>query len=444
MDYVDRLEHITVLGAAGKMGSGILLLTAMEVHRQKMKPENNNRSFILYAMDVSNQSLSGLMRYIYVQALKYAERNIVTVRKMYALRKDLIDNEEIIKQYAQDLTSLIRPGTRIEPAFDSRIVFEAVSEMPDLKVELMLTINRNSKQNPWFFSNTSAIPISWLDEEAGLNGRIMGVHFYNPPMVQNLLEVVKTPTTRPELSYFVAEFIKNIGKISVPAYDVVGFIGNGFFMRDILYAESLLEELQQKLTFPQAVYVLNKVSQDYLIRPMGVFQLVDYVGIDVVQFIMSVMNSYTENENIHSPVIDLMRSRGITGGQNHDGSQKDGFFAYTGTKITGIYDSGKKRYIDIAEVVSAGNTHLGELPEGWMAWKQIVNHMDKDILLKKYFQNLKNTNSAGGLLARKYLQQFREIGMNLVKNKVAFKYEDVNAVLTKGFHHAYGPVTDYF
>jgi 3-hydroxyacyl-CoA dehydrogenase len=444
MDYVERLEHVTVLGAAGKMGSGILLLTAMEMLRQKMKPENNKRSFIIYAMDQSNQSLSGLMQYVHVQALKYAERNIVAVRKMYSLRNDLIDNEDIIKQYVQDLASLIRPGTRIEPSFDSRIVFEAVSEMPDLKVELLLTISRNSKLNPWFFSNTSAIPISWLDEEAGLNGRIMGVHFYNPPIVQNLLEVVKTPTTRPELSYFVADFIKNIGKTSVPAYDVVGFIGNGFLMRDISFAETLVDDLQKKLPVAQAVYAVNKVSQDFLMRPMGVFQLADYIGIDVVQFIMSVMNSYTENETIQSPLINLMISRGIAGGQNPNGSQKDGFFAYTGSKITGIYDSGKKRYIDIAEVVSPANTFLDKLPVGVMPWKQIVNHPEKDTILKSYFTNLKESKSEGGLLARKYLQSFREIGVNLVKNKVAFKYEDVNAVLTKGFHHAYGPVTDFF
>lgn len=444
MNYLDKLENVTVLGAAGKMGSGILLLTAMEMLNQKLKPENKNRHFVLYAMDVSNKSLSELMDYVKGQAQKLAERNIVSLRKAYTHHKNLVDNEDIIRQYVQDLTSLIRPGTRIEPAFDSRIIFEAVSEHPDLKVELMFTINRNSKLQPWFFSNTSAIPIFWLDEKATLDGHIMGVHFYNPPAVQKLLEVVKTESTKPELSYFIAEFLKNIDKMAVPAYDVAGFIGNGYFMRDILFAEKLLNDLQQEYSFSEAVYMVNKITQDFLIRPMGIFQLVDYVGIDVVQFIMSVMNSYNDKENIHSPLIDNFIALGIKGGQYPDGSQKDGFFSYSKGPMKGIYDTGKKRYLSLRESADATDAYLGALPSSWMPWKEIVRHPHKGSLLGVYFDELKQKSNPGALMAKDYLQRFREIGLGLVKNKVAFKFEDVNAVLTHGFHHAYGPVTDYF
>ncbi len=444
MDYSDRLEHVTILGAAGKMGSGILVLTAMEMFRQKMNPQNNNKIFVIYAMDVSNDALADLMVYVKEQAVRYAEKNIVELRRVYETRKDLIDNEEIIRQYALDIMGLIRPGTRIEPAYDSRIIIEAVSESPDLKVELMLTINRNNKLQPWFFTNTSAIPIGWLDEEAGLAGRIMGVHFYNPPIVQNLVEVVKTNTTRPELAYFVADYLKNIGKMAVPAYDVVGFIGNGYLVRDILFAENLLHQLQEQFTFSQALYMVDKVSRDFLIRPMGIYQLIDYVGIDVVQFIMSVMNSHVEEKTFNSPFIDMMISRGNRGGQNPDGSQKDGFFSYSSTGVTGIYDSGKRRYIDPDEPSLTGDAHLGELPPSWVTWKKMVRHPQKETLLLAYFSELKQSQTNGAALARQYLQNFRDIGLSLVKNKIAFKYEDVNAVLIHGFHHAYGPINPYF
>ncbi|MFW5708208.1 MAG: 3-hydroxyacyl-CoA dehydrogenase family protein [Bacteroidota bacterium] len=444
MNYLDKLENVTVLGAAGKMGSGILLVTAMEMLRQKLKPENRNRSFVLYAMDVSQTALEGLMRYIKDQALKTAEKNIVSLRRAYAHRKDLVDNEQIIREYVLDLLSLIRPGTRIEPSFDSRIVFEAVSERPDLKVDLLLTINRNSRLQPWFFTNTSSIPIAWLDERAGLEGRVMGVHFYNPPAVQKLVEVIKTGTTNPELSYFVSEFIKNTGKIAVPSYDVAGFIGNGYFMRDILYAEKVLSQLQGQFTFPEAVYMLNKISQDYLIRPMGIFQLCDYVGLDVVDFIMSVMDSYIQKETIQSPLVVKMLTAEARGGQNPDGTQKDGFFSYSKGKITGVFDLGKKRYVGIEEPSQVVNEHLGPMPVSWMPWKQIIRHPHKGSLLGVYFDELKTKSTPGALLAQDYLKRFREIGMNLVKDKIAFKYDDVNAVLVYGFHHAYGPVTDYF
>ncbi|MFN2396859.1 MAG: 3-hydroxyacyl-CoA dehydrogenase family protein, partial [Bacteroidales bacterium] len=329
MKYEEKLENVTVLGAAGKMGSGILYLTATEMVRQKFNPANKNRQFVLYAMDTSHEALSELMAYIKQQAIKFAEKNIVMLREVYRQREDLIDNEQIIREYADELLSIIRPVVRIESAYDSKIVFEAISENPELKVELMSKINDNNKNKPWFFTNTSAIPISWLDQQARLNGRIMGVHFYNPPAVQKLLEVVKTENSRPELSYFVADYLKSIGKIFVPAYDVAGFIGNGYLMRDILFAEKLVKELQNdEFSYPEAVYMVNKVSQDFLIRPMGIFQLTDYVGIDVVQFIMSVMQPHVEKENIQSELVDIHLNNAVKGGQYAYGSQKDGFFRY--------------------------------------------------------------------------------------------------------------------
>lgn len=443
MNYLEKLENVTVLGAAGKMGRGILLLTAMEMLRQKLKPENHKRQFVLYAMDVDNTALDELMGYVRNEALKYGEKNIVSLRKHYQHRNDLIDNEEIIREYVRNLTELIRPGTRIEPAFDSRIIFEALSERPDLKVDLMLTINRNSRLRPWFFSNTSSIPIVWLDEQAGLEGRIMGLHFYNPPPTQKLVEVIKTESTNPGLSYFVAEFVKNTGKVSVPSYDVAGFIGNGYFMREILYAESLVNDLQKSFSFSQAVYIVNKVSRDFLLRPMGIFQLIDYVGIDGVQFIMSVMNSYITGENIHSAFIDKMMVLGSHGGQKPDGLPRNGFFSYEKGKITGVFDTGKQRYISVDEIAPAGDEYIGSLPVSWKPWKELIRHPHKGSLLGVYFDELKEKTSPGAVMAKDYLQKYREIGTGLVKNKVAFRFDDVNAVVMHGFQHVYGPVNPY-
>lgn len=443
MNYLEKLENVTVLGAAGKMGRGILLLTAMEMLNQKLKPENQERQFVLYAMDVSNAALMELMAHIEKQAINYAEKNIVTLRKQYHHRKDLIDNEEIIREYVRNLTELIRTGIRIEPAFDSRIIFEAVSEQPDLKVDLMLTISRNSRLRPWFFSNTSAIPIVWLDEQADLEGRIMGVHFYNPPPVQKLVEVIKTESTNPGLSYFVAEFVKNTGKISVPSYDVAGFIGNGYFMREILFAESLVNVLQKNFSFSEAVYIVNKVSRDFLLRPMGIFQLMDFVGIDAIQFIMSVMNPYTTDENIHSAFIDKMVVLGSHGGQNPDGSPGDGFFSYEQGNINEVFDIGKQRYLNLNQIAPVGDEYIGSLPVSWKPWKELISHPHKGSLLGVYFDELKVKSSPGAVMAKDYLRKYKEIGMGLVKNKVAFRFDDVNAVMKHSFQHIYGPVNPY-
>ena len=97
MDYTERLENVTVLGAAGKMGSGILLLTAIEMTDLSLKPENKNRQFVLNAVDVSHQALSGLMNFLKAQVRRAAEKKTVWLRSMYKDRQDLIENAEIIR-----------------------------------------------------------------------------------------------------------------------------------------------------------------------------------------------------------------------------------------------------------------------------------------------------------------------------------------------------------
>jgi 3-hydroxyacyl-CoA dehydrogenase len=443
MNYEEKLQSVLVLGAAGKMGSGILLLTAMEMADLSLKPDNKGKSFTIYAMDLNQTALSGLMKYVRVQLVKAAEKKINLLRSFYADRADLIDNSEIIDAYVDDVMNIIRPVTTIESAYEVNIVFEAASENPDLKIKLFSQINKNSKVEPWFFTNTSSIPIGYLDKEAGLDGRILGVHFYNPPAVQKLVEVIRSEDSKPELSEFVTRFIKNMRKVEVPSYDFAGFIGNGHFMRDALFGMSLLDRLTGDYTFAEAVYMINKVSQDFMIRPMGIFQLIDYVGIDVCQFIMKVMNPYVKNETIHSVLLDKMMELGVKGGQYFDGSQKDGFLKYEKGRPAAIYDIDKQEYIAIAGFAAKCDAALGAPPAGYAPWRAVVGNRGKDALLREYFSNMKGADTLGATLAIDYLKRSKEIGENLVKEKVAFTPEDVNTVLLTGFFHAYGPINDY-
>ncbi|HNY03938.1 MAG TPA: 3-hydroxyacyl-CoA dehydrogenase NAD-binding domain-containing protein, partial [Bacteroidales bacterium] len=199
MTYQERLQHVSVLGAVGKMGSGILLLTAVEMADLSLKPENKGKSFVLNAIDVSDDALSGVIRYLKAQVLKVAEKKVVALRQVYAGRADLIENEEIIQQYIFDVISLVRTTTRIEAAYDSTMVFEAIREDPEMKTAIFARILANNSKDPWFFTNTSSIPIGKLDEGAGLGGRIIGFHFYNPPAVQKLVEIIKSAHTLPDV-----------------------------------------------------------------------------------------------------------------------------------------------------------------------------------------------------------------------------------------------------
>jgi len=443
MNYSERFQNVTVVGAAGKMGSGILLLTAIEMADQWLKPENNEKQYILYALDVSQKALSGLMAYVRTQVLKAAEKKTVLLRKIYAHRRDLIENSEIIEQYINDVLSIIRPVTTIASAYESTLVFEAASENPELKVKILSEINRNNPNKPWFFTNTSSIPISHLDKEAGLEGRVLGVHFYNPPAVQKLVEVIKAENTLPEIAEFASAFIKNLRKIEVPSYDFAGFIGNGHFMRDALYGLNEAIKLTPEYTFPQAVYMINKVTQDFLIRPMGIFQLIDYVGVDVCQFIMKVMNSYIKDEDIHSPLLDKFMEMGIKGGQNPDGSQKDGFLKYEKGKVMGVYDPAKQAYVPVNNIAPDCDLKLGTPPSSLVPWKTAVGNPKKDELFRTYFSELKSMDTLGAQLAKAYALSSKSIGVKLVSDRVAYNENDVNTVLLTGFFHAYGPINNF-
>ncbi|MEI8202180.1 MAG: 3-hydroxyacyl-CoA dehydrogenase family protein [Bacteroidota bacterium] len=443
MEYTERLQNVTVLGAAGKMGSGILLLTAIEMADLSLKPENKNRQFILNAMDVSDEALSGLMKYLRAQVLKAAEKKVVQLRTVYADRADLIDNEEIIREYVNDVVGIVRPTTLIESAYNSTLVFEAIKEDPALKVKIFSQINQNSTKSPWFYTNTSSIPISKLDKEANLGGRVLGVHFYNPPAIQKLVEIIKGENTLQELVDFANLYSKNLRKIIVPSHDFAGFIGNGHFMRDAIHGIMEAEALQNKYSFAESIYIINKISQDYLIRPMGIFQLIDYVGIDVCQYIMSVMNPYLPNEDLHSDLLDKLLALGVRGGQNSDGSQKDGFLKYEKGKVVAVYDVNTKSYVAIADFQAKCDESLGMVPDSIKPWKAVVGNPKKEEIFTTYFKELNQTDSFGVQLAKKYALRSKEIGLNLVKDKVAFTENDVNTVLLTGFFHAYGPINNY-
>lgn len=444
MEYNDKLQNVTVLGAAGKMGSGILLLTAVEMADISLKPENKGKAFVLNAMDVSKEGLAGLMLYLRTQVQKIAEKKTMALRKLYADRADLIENEEIINQYIFDVMNIVRPTTRLESAYDSSLVFEAVSENRALKVKILSQIDQNNPGKPWFFTNTSSVPIHLIDEEANLGGRVLGFHFYNPPAVQKLVELIVTGTTDAEMTEFAKVYAKNLGKVVVPANDFAGFIGNGHFMRDALHGIQTAEKLASEMTFTEAVYAVNRITQDYLIRPMGIFQLIDYVGIDVVSFIMGVMNPFLADEDLHSNLLDKMLELGVKGGQYSDGSQKDGFLKYEKGKPVAVYNPDAKAYQAVAEFKAKVDSLLGETPASLIPWKAAVKVKDKDAAFGKIFNDMKAINAKGAGLAIEYGKRSNAIGKKLVADNVAFNDNDVNTVLLTGFFHAYGPVNGYF
>jgi 3-hydroxyacyl-CoA dehydrogenase len=310
-------------------------------------------------------------------------------------------------------------------------------------VKIFSQILENNKKDPWFLTNTSSVPISELDTRAGLKGKILGFHFYNPPAVQKLVELITTKNTNSELSEFSKTYAKNLKKKLVPSNDFAGFIGNGHFMRDLLFGIRMAEKLSNEMSFVESVYAVNRVSQDFLIRPMGIFQLMDYVGVDVCQKILQVMKSRLKDESLHSSLIDSLINKGVRGGQNSDGSQKPGILRYEKGKPVAVYNPEKETYVLLESFRASVDDKLGKLPSSHKHWKDVVSHKQKDQLLKNHFNELKGSGSLGSRLSSEYHLNSKNIGLDLVRNGIADTEDNVNTVMLTGFFHAYGPINGY-
>jgi 3-hydroxyacyl-CoA dehydrogenase len=445
MTLDERLTNVSVIGAAGKMGSGIALLLAQEMARLRNLPENKKSVFRLHCIDISEPALDGLQKYLREQLVKAGEKGTVMLRELYKDRSDLVENYDIIDAFVEDAMSVVRLGTDLTEVKSSKVVFEAIVEDKDVKVGVLRKVDKLVSPDTYYFTNTSSIPISVLNGEANLGGRIIGYHFYNPPAVQRLLELISPDGTKPELKEMALELAKRLRKKIVPANDIAGFIGNGHFLRDGLYAIKEAKKLSSEFGLAGALYVMNKVSQDLLIRPMGIFQLIDYVGVDVYQCISETIAGYIKGEDLKDDLLAKMVGKKVLGGQFSDGSQKDGFLKYEKNRPAGVYDPEKGEYKMFDPKGWSGelDKKLGAYPDGHAAWRQLLMDPKKADKLSVYFKNLNASNTLGAKLAKAYLKRSKEIGEFLVKTGVAKSAQDVNDVLLNGFYHLYGPINDY-
>lgn len=441
MSHLDRFRNISVLGAAGKMGSGILLLNVLHSAKLMHHAPYIGETFVINAIDQSFERLQGLMDYLKVQLQKWAEKNIVELRKLYVNRAHLIDNKDIIEAFVFEALSMVKPTINMEAAYHSTLIFEAIIEDENIKAGVLKNINDNNPNSPYFLTNTSAIPIKVLNDKAGLDGRIIGCHFYNPPAVQKLIEVVELDQAIPELAKIVNGLAKHMNKLIVPANDIAGFIGNGFFMREIIYAVNLHNSLLKELSPAEALLTVDKLSHELLIRPMGIFQLMGYVGVDVCSLIMKVMNRHLDEE-LQCPFLDDLLSSGIKGGQNADGTQRDGFFKYQKGKAVEVLDIPSLKYIDIKTLAPRVDEFLSVQTKVY-SWNQLSRSKYKEQHINEFFTQLKAEKSKGAQLAKDYLLAMKTIAEQLLTNGICDSTEYVNDVMKNGFYYLYGPVNNF-
>lgn len=436
MNELDRrLAKVAVIGAGGKMGSGISLLLLQEMSWIELSKTGQLGSgvFQIELIDQSEKALSGLYQYLKSQLRRHAEKMIQKLREFWKHDPSLVSNGEMIDAYIDRTLAMARLGKEFSAASDSFLIFEAISEDFQAKISLFNLIESFNRSSPWYFTNTSSIPIHALAEGGNIKGRLIGFHFYNPPAVQKLVELIIPQEDPQNLKLFGETLGRRLNKIVVDSRDVAGFIGNGQFIREILYALSEVEKKGNSLN--ESIHFYDTVTRDLLIRPMGIFQLIDYVGLEVVTQIMSVMEQFLPDPSFKASLLDQFLSKGIKGGQFPDGRQRDGIFSYREGKPVAIFSFETNDYQPLQDLSS----RLGTYPPSWKRWKEFQKEKDLERGIQNYFKELFASQTAGAVAARAFLSHSRAISDQLVKDGVAEKLDDVSTVMKHGFFHLYGP-----
>ena len=246
--------RLAVIGA-GEMGHGIAELAALHGHEVAMR-------------DVKQELL---------------DRGMERIR--WSLGK-LVEKNQIRPEQRDEVLARIRVTTDLAQATrDAAIVIEAIFEDLDLKKRVFRELDRAAPKDAILASNTSALPITNMARATKRPHKVVGMHFFNPPMLMPLVEVIRADTTDDATLEAAVGLAKSLGKtVVVVKKDVPGFITTrvlGPYFEEAAWIHDTervpIETIDAAMRFRAGF-------------PMGPFELADQVGIDVLHHLIKNAN----------------------------------------------------------------------------------------------------------------------------------------------------------
>ncbi len=177
----------------------------------------------------------------------------------------------------------IKLCTDISEAGDSGLVVEAVSEKIEVKQKVFSRLSGICDPESIFASNTSSIPIDILAGFIESPQRMIGMHFFNPPVMMSLVEVIVSGRTSNETVEKIRSIASGLGKVPVVVKDSPGFITSRLGM---VMINEAVECLDQGLASKEDI---DKAMRLGFGHPMGPLELADLIGLDVVAQILNRM-----------------------------------------------------------------------------------------------------------------------------------------------------------
>jgi 3-hydroxybutyryl-CoA dehydrogenase len=201
------------------------------------------------------------------------------------------------------------------------IVIEAVTEDLELKNALWKELDGLCGAGTIFASNTSSLTIAAMAAATQRPDHFVGLHFFNPVPLMQLVEVVRTVTTSEETFRRAYAFAASLGKEPIAAQDTSGFIVN------LLLVPYLLDAVRALEHGVGSVPDIDKAMQLGCGYPMGPLTLLDFVGLDTTYKIAEIMFAeYKEQKYAAPPLLKRMVLAGM-----HGRKSGKGFYDYSST-----------------------------------------------------------------------------------------------------------------
>jgi enoyl-CoA hydratase/3-hydroxyacyl-CoA dehydrogenase len=190
----------------------------------------------------------------------------------------LVSKEKISEEQRDEIFSRIIPIVDLNDAVrHSDLVIEAVPEIMDLKKKVYAELDKVANDRVIFASNTSTLPITEIADTISRPEKFIGIHFFNPPQLMKLVEVIPGQKTSDDVTNLTINFVKSVNKTPVTCRkDVPGFIINRLFIPLVHEACYVME--RQKIQQME----IDSAVKFRLGFPMGIFELADFTGLDVI------------------------------------------------------------------------------------------------------------------------------------------------------------------
>lgn len=290
-----KLKNITVLGS-GIMGHGIAQVSATAGYNVVLR--DIEQGFLDKAMEKIKWSLD-----------------------------KLVAKEKIPQQEADSIYSRITPIVNLSDAVkDAQLVIEVVPEIMELKKKVYAELDAVAGKDVIFASNTSTLPITEIANTTSRPEKFIGIHFFNPPQLMKLVEVIPGEKTSHDIIDLTQEYVKSVKKESVLCRrDVPGFIINRLFIPMVHEACYMMDRTGATMT------EIDSAVKFKLGFPMGIFELADFTGMDVIHKATIEMHLRDKKVIFPHPTIEKMFDAKKLGQKSGEG-----FYKYSDEKYERI------------------------------------------------------------------------------------------------------------